>query len=99
MSSSQSGFQDSNDIEWSQLKTDSLLHSGIQATNLQELGKHDEMQSLLKESEQLQKEIGGLFNKFTDINKVIRADIDEFCQICDTSMANISASIDDQLIQ
>lgn len=99
MSSSQPGFQDSNDIEWSQLKTDNLLHSGIQATNLQTLGKHDDIENLLRETDQLQKEISGLFNRFTDINKVIRTDIDEFCQICDTSMANISTAIDDPSVQ
>lgn len=99
MSSSQSGFQDSNDVEWSVLKTDNLLHSGIQATSLQTLDKRDDIGSLLKEADQLQKEISGLFSSFTDINKVIRTDIDEFCQICDTSMANISTSIDDPPVQ
>jgi len=50
----------------------------------------NELDLLLSETQRLQKDITSLFTQFTDINRDLRTDINEFCDICDTSIANIS---------
>lgn len=57
-----------------------------------------ELDGLLERSQLLQTEIGAIFAKFCDINRQLRIDIDDFCDICDNSIANATnANVEDSL--
>lgn len=52
----------------------------------------DRVRNLISESQALQTEINNLFNELSAVNREIRIDVDDFCDMCDSSLANISAT-------
>lgn len=55
-------------------------------------GSPGKISSLISESQSLQAEINNLFGELAAVNREIRIDVDDFCDMCDSSLANISTA-------
>ena len=52
----------------------------------------DDRSELLKQSLQLQEEINNIFHELSSLNRQVRIDIDDFCNIYENSIMNVNES-------
>ncbi|CAR64380.1 uncharacterized protein KLLA0_D17127g [Kluyveromyces lactis] len=64
----------------------STIDSGSETVTAQTISR------LVQQSLSLQNEIEQLFNEYESNNKDIRLDVDDFCEIYETSLGNITMS-------